>query len=298
MSILPSPAPLEAAGFSQLGEGPVWDDRRQRLCWVDITRGEFHTLDPDGGSRSTWSLDGNCGFAVPTHRTDIWIAARETGVLQLDLTTGQTRPWRILDERPGFRCNDGKCDPQGRLWVGTMPTHWGAFTGTFYRIESVGDPTACRTAVGCSNGLAWAPDGSAFYYIDTLTRRIDRYDWDPAHGIISNPTVFTAFTPDQGLPDGMCVDRKGHLWVAFWGGSCVRRIDGRTGATLARLDLPVSDVTSCAFGGPDLATLFITTARGGSDDGRAQDEPLAGAVFSCRPGAIGLPVDRFAGPPA
>ncbi len=289
----PRPVPLPQLEACRLAEGPVWDDVTGHFHWVDITAGRLFTMDPSTAVTTTFDLGGACGFAVPTSRAGIWLAARGAEIVSLELATGQISVLANLAEGADLRCNDAKCDPQGRLWVGTMPYAWGEFTGSFYRFESGHSPAPQRRAIGCSNGLAWSPDGTRFYYIDSLTYQIDCYDWQAERGELSNPTVHIAFTQEQGMPDGMCIDREGHLWVAFWGGGCVRKIHGRTGAILAQIDLPVAHVTSCAFGGQDLDTLFITTASEGLDDAARAAQPLAGHIFTCQPGAAGLPVDRF-----
>ncbi len=295
MTYFASLQPLPAAGVSALGEGPVWEDRSQTFFWVDIEAGSLQALDPATGSIRRWPLGGPCGFAVPTTTPDVWIAARGAHLVQLSLDSGAVQTLHALDEEPTFRCNDAKCDPSGRLWVGTMPASGDAFTGTLYTYTDGQPPRPRRREVACSNGLACSPDGTFLYFIDSGRRRIDRYRTAAiGPGELSPPEILISFDEAQGIPDGMTIDRDGHLWVAFWGGSCIRQIDGRDGTVLRQIDLPASQITSCAFGGPELDTLYITSARTGLDAPALQTEPLAGSVFTCRPGSQGLPVDRFA----
>ncbi len=191
-----------------------------------------------------------------------------------------------------MRCNDAKCDPTGRLWVGTMPLDWGPMTGTLYSLDAADRPVPRLRELGCSNGQAWNPTTRTFFFIETLKRRIERHHWDPATGDIAFERVLLDVPEADGLPDGMSIDTDGHLWVAFWGGGCVRRVHADTGEYLAQVNLPARQVTSCAFGGTQLDTLYITTAHINlSDEERAQ-QPLAGSVFVTQPGARGLPPDR------
>lgn len=285
---------LSAAGISELGEGPVWDHRTGCFHWVDIAPGRVLTLAPGTTQPAMHELGATVGFAVPTTDPNHLLAGRATGVVDLDLLTGRITPLCELSDDQTLRCNDGKCDPTGRLWAGVMPLDWGQMTGSFYSVTADGTVQKHLTEIGCSNGLAWDATKGVFYYIDSLKYRIDRHRWDPALGTIEFERTLVQFDPAGGLPDGMCIDAEGQLWVAFWNGGCVRRIDAKTGEWLVQLDLPARQITSCAFGGPDLDTLFITSAWTGLDDEQRATQPLAGAVFCARPGVKGLPVDCFA----
>jgi len=285
---------LPAAGLSKLGEGPVWDDRIGRFLWVDIEAGEVKELDPVNETVRTWALGAPVGFAVPTNDPARWLAGRGTSVVSLDLTSGRHEELCRFSDDTTMRCNDGKADPAGRLWAGIMPAEWGAMTGSFFSVDHHGNVDAKLTGIGCSNGLAWRPDKAAFYYIDSLKFRIDRFRWDGGSGEIRFERTLARFDDKtHGLPDGMCIDAEGQLWVAFWNGACVRRIDAESGAEIARIDLPARQITSCAFGGEDLDTLYITSAWSGLDDEARARQPLAGSVFTVKPGVTGLPVDRF-----
>lgn len=286
--------PLRNAGRAELAEGPVWDARLHRLYWVDIVGEQFHWLDRGATERSSFSLPGPVGFICLTEDPDTLIAGCGARVLSVDLASHRIET--LLELAPpdsGLRCNDGKCDPTGRLWVGTMPMHPAAPRGALYSIDH--DLTVRRhlSDLGCANGLAWNVTWREFYFTDTLTRRIDRHRWDPRNGALANAQPLAHFAEGDGLPDGMCIDDSGHLWVGFWDGGCVRQIDGFTGKVRTIIDLPVARVTSCTFGGDDLGTLFITTAATGLDQADRASQPLAGGVFSVRTGARGLPADCF-----
>lgn len=286
--------PIAAAGISELGEGPVWDERCQQFFWVDIDKGNVHALDPATGNRRTFAVGSTVGFAVPTTDPNRMLAARGTSVVVLDLTSGEAREFCEMENGDTTRLNDGKCDPAGRLWAGTMPFNWGEMTGAFYSVAADGNVRAHLSNIGCSNGLAWNPASNAFYYIDSLKHRIDRHHWNALTGEIAFDRTLKTFDDKEGMPDGMCIDAEGHLWVAFWNGGCVRRIDADSGERLAQIDLPARQITSCAFGGTDFATLYITSARTGLSENDLAKQPLAGSVFTTRPGVCGLPADRFA----
>ncbi|WED63654.1 SMP-30/gluconolactonase/LRE family protein [Synoicihabitans lomoniglobus] len=284
---------MKAAGLHELGEGPMWDDRRNAFRWVDITAGLIHALDEKSDCPRSIATGGTCGFVVPTDAPDTLVATHGADLVLVDDATGAITPFQSGDATGKLRCNDGKCDPTGRLWWGTMPYEWGEFTGTLYSKVGALAPQSRIERLGCSNGLAWHVATGSFYFIDSLKRRLDRFDWDPTSGDIVFDRTILSLAEEQGLPDGMCIDAEGMLWVACWGGACVRRIDPSSGAELARVDLPATQVTSCAFGGPELDTLYITTAWSGMTDEERAAQPLAGGIFYAKPGVRGLPVDRF-----
>jgi sugar lactone lactonase YvrE len=190
--------------------------------------------------------------------------------------------------------NDGKCDPAGRFWAGTKDIEGHRPFGSLYRLEP--DHTLVRvlTDVTISNGLGWSPDHETMYYIDSPTHRIDMFDFEVETGSVSNRRSLVELSRAWGLPDGMTVDEEGFLWVAFWDGSAVRRIapDGRVASVV---ELPVSRVTSCAFGGDDLADLYVTTARNGLSEAELRSQPSAGGLFRLHPPVRGLPPHAFAG---
>jgi sugar lactone lactonase YvrE len=288
------PQPLVAAGHCELGEGPVWDHRRQRFYWVDITSGHLHWLDHHSTQRETISLGQPIGFAALTDDPDVLAVGRSADVAWLNVASGKTTPFLSLEAaNTSLRCNDGKCDPGGRLWVGTMPMSDSAPKGSLYSLVGDGSVQRTLTDLGCSNGLAWDTKNQVFYFIDSSTRRIDQYQWNPKTGAITDGKPLVAFDDPKAMPDGMCIDAEGHLWVGFWDGGCLRRIDGQTGAILQQIDLPVARVTSCTFGGEDCSTLFITTAAEGLSPQERAEQPLAGSIFTLRPGPRGQPAHLF-----
>ena len=276
-----------------LGEGPVWDAARQCLWWVDIERCELHAFDPAQGADRVWKFEHRIGFAVPTTRGDLVIGTQR-GLVRFDPASGAITP--VADPEahlPENRFNDAKCDPAGRLWAGTMAVSEAPHLGSLYRIDASWRVDRVVTEVSISNGLAWAPDGRTMYYIDSPTRRVDAFDFDPLTGDIANRRAVVEIA--EGFPDGMCIDRAGNLWVALWGGWGIACYDPRSGQQLAKIEVPVEAVTSCCFGGPAWDALYITTASRDLDaTGRAR-QPAAGSLFRASPGIAGFPTHLFAG---
>jgi sugar lactone lactonase YvrE len=270
-----------------LGEGPVWDAALGELVWVDIEGGLVHRR---GAGEAVVSIDVGqpIGCAVPRAAGGLALALRDGFALMPP--GGRPRLVAAVEqERPDTRMNDGACDSRGRLWAGTMSLRGDTRTASLYRLDA--DLTATRVLPGLSisNGLGWSPDDRLMYHVDTPRGRIDVYEFDAERGVIGARRAAIPVAPERGRPDGLAVDAEGGIWVALWGGGAVQRYTPE-GRPDARIELSVSQVTSCCFGDTDLGTLYITTAARGTSR-----EPLAGSVFSCRPGVQGLPATRFAG---
>ncbi|MGA5703004.1 SMP-30/gluconolactonase/LRE family protein [Peterkaempfera bronchialis] len=280
----------------QLGEGSFWDAATGRLYWIGIEDRRVMWLEPATGEVTSLELDTMPGTLVP-YRDGRVLLATQRGFELLDTATGALRPVAEVEaDRTHRRMNDGKCDPYGRLLAGTMTLDEPREPGPLYRLEPSGGGTVRAVPVldglAIPNGLAW-PEPDRLWYIDTPTRRIDLYAY-PEHGPVGPliRTIDTAQLP--GDPDGMTLDAEGNLWVAFWGGSAVRCF-GPDGTLLETVELPVPQVTSVAFGGPDLRTLYITSAATGTDPG---DGLPHGALFRCEGAATGRPGVPWAGPGA
>lgn len=291
MTILP--AECIHVGNALVGEGPVWDHARQRLWWVDIEKRELHCWNPETRQDQAWDFPQEVGFAVPTAAGDLVMGIGRTLARFSPETASLTIVKEPEGELPENRFNDAKCDPAGRLWAGTMAISERPALGSLYRIDAGWQITRMLTEVSISNGLAWATDGRTMYYIDSPTRRVDAFDFDPATGTLANRRAIIEI--DAGFPDGMCIDQAGNLWVALWGGWSVACFDPRTGAQLARIEVPVEAVSSCCFGGPQLDQLFITTANRDLDAAGRAAQPLAGAIFLASVGTRGFPGELFAG---
>jgi len=282
------------ANAGELCEGPCWDLGAGRLIWVDIMAGRVHSADPLTGDRRSWDLGMPVGCVAPC-TSGGWIAAVELGFARYD------ENWSMLDtvvpapgQAAGTRFNDGRCDTAGRFWAGTLAYDSTPGAASLYRLDVSGEVTLVLDDVTISNGLGWSPQSDTMYYVDTGRGTVDRMRFDAGTGTPSDRTTLVSVPPAEGAPDGLAVDSEGFLWVALWDGGCVRRYspDGELERTVR---LPVSRVTSMAFGGRDLADLFITTACDGLGPRRLADEPLAGSVFRYRPGVTGLPTNPFKG---
>ena len=277
---------------AELGEGPVWDTKSGRLLWVDITRGLVHRFDPETSSDDAIDVRRPVGAAVPTATGAVALAI-EDGFALLDPTTGRVDTVAVV-AAPETMMNDGACDPSGRFWAGTKDAEGERPIGSLYRMDPDRTVVEVLTGIAISNGLAWSGDGRTMYYIDSPTYGIDGFDVDPETGDVSNRRRLVDLPREFGLPDGMTIDEEGLLWVAFWSGSAVRRFapDGRV---VAEIRFPVSQVTSCAFGGPDLSDLYVTSAMIGLSPAQLEHEPHAGGLFRLEPGVRGLPQQPFAG---
>lgn len=274
----------------RLAESPMWDDRLGELVFVDITAEQVHRYDPRSGMRRSYPVGQPVGAAAPRVGPGLVLAVRD-GYATLDLETGEVTPVAtVARAHQVLRMNDGKVDPAGRFWAGTLSADGASAAAALYRLDPDATVTTVLTGVGVSNGLAWSLDGRTMYYIDSATGGVDLFPFDAATGELGERQRLIDIPERLGLPDGMTVDEEGCLWVALFEGSQVRRYtaDGKLDRAI---DLPVSRVTSCAFGGSDLTELFITTAS----PRPGVREPLAGAVFRCRPGPRGVAAARYGG---
>jgi sugar lactone lactonase YvrE len=279
---------------ADLGEGPIWDARLGRLVFVNVMRGEVHAFDPVGGDDRVLKVDRPVGAVACTERGD-WVLAAGVGFLRLDPETGRTSPLvDVASGRDDVRMNDGYVDARGRFWAGTMSLRGETGQGTLYRLDPDGTARAMLAPVTTSNGIDWSPDNRLMYYIDTRTRRVDVFDFDLPDGTISTRRTFVDFAAAGGRPDGLVVDADGGVWVALWAGGAVERYtpDGRRDR---RIDLPVTFPSKCAFGGPTLDALYITTARGTADPDPRDRDHAGGLYRVLRPGVRGKPVYRFRG---
>jgi sugar lactone lactonase YvrE len=280
-----------------LGEGAIWNSARQCLHWIDIKGRRVFTYDPVTGENRACDVGQMVGTVVPRARGGLMLALRE-GFASLDPDTGRVtlRP-RPPEHDPALvRFNDGKCDPAGRFWAGSMALGPGPGPlGRLYRLDPDGSVRVMLRGVGTSNGLAWSLDRRTLYFIDTPLLRVDAFDYDEATGDITNRRPAITIPPDLGRPDGSTLDADGMLWVAMWEGGAVTRWNPRTGEWLRTIRLPVNRVTSCAFGGPELDTLYITSARNGLTDEQLAAQPLAGGLFRVNPGMRGLHARAYQG---
>lgn len=277
----------------------MWLVDEALLCWVDILGKSMHFFDPRSGADAVRQVNRVVGAAVPRRDGGLMLAV-DDGFATFDLHSGEVTVVAAVEEHdPITRMNDGRCDPQGRFWAGTMA--YDALKnpgrGSLYCLEPDGSVRKALGDISISNGIDWSPDGRTMYYIDTLRFAVEAFEFDPDQGELGERrTVVEVGAAGEVLvgPDGMTVDVDGGLWVAVYGGSCVRRYspDGELDMVV---ELPVTDVTSCAFGGPDLSDLYITSASHWLSPEARAAQPLAGGLFHCRPGVRGRSPVAYAG---
>jgi sugar lactone lactonase YvrE len=278
----------------QLGEGSLWDTLNARLYWVDIVGHRVFSYDPSSGANLEYDVGEDVGTVVVSRNGKLVLGLR-SGVAAFDPETrALTKLVALEPDKPGNRLNDGKCDPRGRLWVGSMVEDGQRGNGALWAVEPTLRASSKLAGVDCSNGLVWTRDERTFYYIDTPTQRVRAFDFVADSGALSNERVVFELPREQGSPDGMTIDQDDHLWIALWGGSRVLRVDPRAGTVVFEVSVPAERVTSCAFAGPELDELFITTARIGATPEQLQTQPLAGSLFRARLPFRGVPAPRFA----
>ena len=280
---------------SDLGEGAIWNYKTGELIWVDITGKILNFYTPKLKNNKEMLTGQMIGTVVPAESGKMMVAL-ENGFYQLDPETGAKKLIANPEEDiPGNRFNDGKCDPAGRFWAGTMSTTGKRQAGALYRLDADGSVHKMIDNVGTSNGIVWSPDYTKMYYIDTPTRKVMAWDYNNETGEISNPKTAVEVSEEMGYPDGMTIDADGNVWIALWSGSAVGCWNPETGELLRTIDVPAKNVTSVAFGDDDLGTLYITTARTGTSEEELEKFPLAGGVFKTRPGVKGVEAFFFKG---
>jgi sugar lactone lactonase YvrE len=277
-----------------LGEGARWDARRNELLRVDILAGRVYRdrVDDAGGlvRVRTYQVPGTVGAVAPVHGGDGWILAAGQSFVHLG-SDGSLRP--IGDVAPaGTRMNDAACDPQGRLWAGTLADDHHEGGGALHRLDQRGQTELVLGDLTISNGLGWSPDSATMYLVDSGPRVVHAFAFDPDRGTISQGRVLITVAEDVGAPDGMTVDAAGDLWVAIYGGGRVHRYSPE-GVLRQVMRVPAEQTTCCAFAGPGLHWLYVTTGtEGWSDDDRRAD-PAAGLVYRLDTDATGRPAEPF-----
>ena len=287
---------------NQLGEGACWDAAAGILYWLDVPMpSSLWALDPATGTVEHFDMPEMITSISPRRNGKGLLVASHGGINFWDRATGLSHVLRPEPQKPFNRCNDGASDAAGRFWFGTMqnnvapdasPIDLVANTGSLFRLDPDLTLHEMETGIGVSNTMSWSPDGRTLYFCDTLSGWMSAYDFDPAAGTVSNKRNFARF--DRGVPDGSTVDAEGYLWNARWDGGCIVRF-APDGSVDRVVEVPSPLVTSCVFGGADLDTLYITTARYLQDDAALAKAPQAGSLFALKPGVRGQPGNRFAG---
>lgn len=277
-----------------LGEGPVWVEAENAVYWVDIFSNQIHRYTIGDGAKRTWTFDFSITSLNPREGGG-FVGTTYDGFVAIDFENLSADPIQLPEaDLPGNRFNDGKVDSSGRYWAGTMDQEQESASGALYRLDPDHSVAKVDTGYIISNGPAFNLDNSIIYHTDTMKREIYALDIG-AGGGLSNKRVFARFTEDdQGMPDGMTVDSEDCIWVAHFGGARLTRFSP-AGEILETLPLPAPNITSCAFGGSELDTLYITCARIFMSDAELEQYPLAGSLLSVKPGVTGAPTPLFGG---
>jgi sugar lactone lactonase YvrE len=277
-----------------LGEGSIWDYRNGELLWLDIEQSKLYIYTPALNKLVFKELGQMPGTVVPAVNGSI-ILALKSGLYAFSRKDSVLKKMRGGPEpdKPLNRFNDGKCDPAGRLWVGTMSLKNEAHQGKLYMFDTDGNFHIKVDSTSISNGIVWTSNHKKMYYIDTPCSCVKEYSYDQLTGIIDSARTVIRIPKELGYPDGMTIDNQDKLWIAHWGGFGVYRWDPRTGKLMESIKVPAKNVTSCAFGGDKMEVLFITTARTGNSDEELKQYPLSGGLFSIKPGVRGVEAFYF-----
>lgn len=270
---------------TRLGEGPLW--HKGAIYWLDILDKKIYRYFPQENWLSEMALSQYVGTIVPRKKRGFVLAMQHGFYMLYGLNGKLTQVADPESQKPGNRFNDGKCDTKGRFWAGTMAQDESPGQGSLYMLDAYRQVHKKYSPISISNGICWSLDNTKMYYIDTPTRQISVFDFEPATGEIKNHRPLIAIQ-EKGSPDGMTIDRNGNLWVALWGGGAVVCYDSKTQKLLRKINLPVSKISSCTFGGQNLDELYITTAI-------TPGEPLSGHLFRVNLGVRGLTANCFCG---
>ena len=291
-----APACVWPAG-AELGEGTLWSVRQQALYWVDILGRQLHRYHPANGARASWSFETEISAVAEHVESPGLVVTLRRGFARFDPSSpvGAQYLYQPPEEPPGNRFNDGKCDGFGRFWGGTMDFDCVQPTGALYSYSVDGECRRHDLGFAVTNGPTWSADGRTIFVNDTVKGRVHAWDFDAEAGTLSKPRLWLQFAEGDGFPDGMTCDAAGRLWIAHWGAACVTCHDPSTAAEVARIVLPTRHITNCAFGGAELQTLFISSARAGLTAEQLESEPLAGGLFAVELDTPGLQACQFGG---
>jgi sugar lactone lactonase YvrE len=277
-----------------LGEGPAWDEASQLLFWVDIHGKKIFAATADGVVTHSW-ITAAQPSAVILSLSGKKLVTGGQEVMELCTESGEMTPNVQLSGEPsGNRCNDAKCDPLGNLWIGTMDNSEKERLGRLWRIDSTGQATVFLEGIGVANTLAWDLSRGRFYFADSMLGDIYVFDYNAENATISGQRTFFRRDNAPGVPDGSAIDEEGYLWNARWDGGCVIRISPH-GEVDRVVDMPTRRPTSCAFGGEDMKTLYVTSAASGSSAPDDRND-MSGAVFSIEVDVAGSRIPPYAGP--
>lgn len=275
---------------ARLGEGPLWDGEKQLLFWVDIYNHRVHQFDPATGQDRFFDV-GDVVSEIQKAGSDRLLLALSNTLAFLNLKTGEVTPfYQVEFPHPDTRFNDGKCDSQGRFWIGSISDVPGQ--AILYRYDPDGQFHIMETGLTISNGLGWSPDRSTFYLTDSAQHKIYAYNFEEASGKISDRRVLIDLSAEGVEPDGLAIDSVGNIWSALWNGWCVACFNP-AGAEILRVKMPVQRPTSVTFGGKNLTEIYITSASIGLSQKEIQKEINAGDLFCLSTDSSGMPSYQF-----
>ncbi len=284
-----STAVLEYEFKAKLGEGALWNYKTSELYWIDIEGKYFYIYNPITKQNTSYKMPSRIGTVVPYTKSEV-IVALQDGIYKFNIVNRKLTLFSNIESTlTENRFNDGKCDPAGNFWVGSMHmNNTELATGNLYRITKEGTADKKLSDVKISNGIVWSKDEKTMYYIDTPKGNISAFNYDIENGTISNERVVVTIPESIGYPDGMAIDEEGMLWVGLWNGNAVGRFNPNTGQLISKIKVPAHNVTACAFGGENLETLYITTARVDMTEKELEEKPLSGSLFAINPGVKGV----------
>ena len=274
---------------SKLGEGAIWNYKTSELYWVDIEGKQLNVLDVKNNKNSSIAMPCRIGTVVPCKEKGKAIVALEDGIYIVDVKTGELSILSDVESDIEInRFNDGKCDPNGNFWVGSMHLEQSRPVASLYKINARGESNKMLDNITISNGIVWSKDHKTMYYIDTPTAKIRAFDYDVKSSTISNERTVVEVDQKDGFPDGMAIDENDMLWVGMWNGNAVAQFNPKTGKLEQKIHVPAHNVTSCAFGGENLDELYITTASVDMTEEEKKQFPLAGSVFKVKMNVKGM----------
>ena len=292
-SIEKNKAVLELKTNSLLGEGAFWDYKNQNLYWIDIDGKLLNIYKPETKVNKSYPTPSRIGTVVPVNQSEAVIAL-EDGVYKINTINGNIDLLSDVEsQKIENRFNDGKCDVNGNLWVGSMHLEQSKPLAALYKINAIGDAEMMLDSITISNGIVWTSNNKTMYYIDTPTVNIMAYDFDKTNSTLSNERIAVKVPESLGYPDGMTIDEENMLWVGLWNGNAVGRFNPLNGKLISKIEVPAHNVTSCAFGGKNLDKLYITTASVDMTDEEKEKYPDAGSVFVAIPGVKGVKGNYF-----
>ena len=281
-------AELEYETKSLLAEGAFWNYKTQELYWVDIEGKQLNIYNPTTKNNRSISMPSLIGTVVPYKENEAVVALVD-GIYKVNLLTEEVTLLSDVEfNMPENRFNDGKCDPNGNLWVGSMHFEQSRPNASVYKVNEQGETIKMIDSVTISNGIVWTKDTKTMYYIDTPSANIMAYDFDPDTSTISNGRVAVKVSKEDGFPDGMTIDENDMLWVGMWNGNAIAHFNPKTGELIDKIKVPAHNVTSCAFGGKNLDILYITTSSLDMSEEEQKAYPLAGSIFKAKPGVKGV----------